>query len=139
MGFDRLDNFQLERPLLGGGAERTVTHMPAGTAGDLRDLGSAQPAGAAAIKFDGSSEGDMVEIHVQPHPDRISRDQVVDLAGLEHSDLSIARTRAQRPHDHGCATPLTANEFGERKHIRDGKGDDGTARRQPRHLFIAGV
>src|SRR6516162_3577565 len=117
MGFDRLDELRLERSLVDGGAKSAVAHVPAGPAGNLGDLGSVQPAGATPIEFAGAGEGDMVEIHVQPHPDRVGGDEIVDLASLEHADLGIARSRAQRSHDDGRAAPLAADELGEREYI----------------------
>ena len=94
MGFDRLDDLGVERPLLGGGAKGAVAHMPPGAAGDLGDLGGGQPARAAAVEFADAGKGDMVEIHVEAHADRVGGDQIVDLAGLEHADLGVARPRA---------------------------------------------
>ena len=136
---DRLDDLGIERPLLGGGAEGAVAHVPPGAAGNLGDLGGGQAARAAAVEFADAGEGDMVEIHVEPHADRIGGDEVIDLARLEHADLGVARPRAQRAeHDRGAAA-LAADQLGQREHVGNGKGDDGAARRQPRHLFVAGI
>ena len=139
VGFDRLDDLGVERPLFGGGAKGAVAHMPPGAAGDLGDLGGGQPARAAAVEFADAGKGDMVEIHVEAHADRIGGDQIVDLAGLEHADLGVARPRRQRAQHHRGAAALAADQLGQGEHIGDGKGDDGAARRQPRHLFLAGI
>ena len=139
MGFDRLDDFAIERSLLGGRAKGAVAHVTPGAAGDLGDFGGGQPARAAPIKLPDAGKGDMVEIHVEPHPDRIGGDEIIDLACLEHPDLGIARPWRQRPeHDSGAAA-LTPDQLGERKHVGDGKGDDGTAARQPGHLLVSGI
>src|SRR5579872_4665039 len=104
MILDRRDDRRLDRPLLGGGAKGPVAHVAAGTARDLTDLGRRQAARAAPVEFAEAGEGDMVEVHVEPHSDRVGSDQVIDLAGLEHANLSIASPRAQgAEHDSGAA------------------------------------
>ena len=129
----------VERTLLGGGAEGAVAHVPPGAAGDLSDLGRGQPPRPTPVEFADPGEGDMVEIHVESHADRIGRDEIIDLAGLEHPDLGVARPRAQRPEHYRGAAPLAADQLGEREHVRNGEGDDRAARRQPRHLFVARI
>ena len=71
----------------------------------------------------------MIEVHVQTHADRVRRNQIIDLAGLEHADLSVARAGAQRPEDHRGTAALPADQLGKGEHVGDCKGDDGTARR----------
>ena len=113
MGFDRLYDFAIERPLLGGRAKGAVAHMTPGATGDLGDFGSGQPTRAAPVELADAGKGDMVEIHVEPHPDRIGGDEIIDLARLEHPDLGVARPRRQRPeHDRGAAT-LAPDQLGE--------------------------
>src|SRR5208283_6060659 len=96
MGLDRLNDLRIERPLLGGGAEGAVAHMPPRATRNLSDLGSIEPARTAAVEFADPGEGDGVEIHVESHANRVGRDQIIDLAGLEHADLCVARARAKR-------------------------------------------
>ena len=139
MRFDRFDDFPVERNLLGGSAEGAVIHVPPGAAGDLSNFGSGQPPRAAPVEFADPGEGDMVEIHVETHADRVSRDEIVNLAGLEHPDLRVARPRAQRAENYRSAAPLPADQLGKREHVRNGEGDDRATRRQPRHLFVAGI
>ena len=125
---DRRDDLRFEQPLVGRRAERAVAHVPAGAAGDLADLGRRQAARAAPVELREPGEGDMVEIHVQAHADRVGRDQVIDLAGLEHADLGVARPRAQRAeHDRGAAA-LAAHQLGQREHVGQAERDDGAAR-----------
>ena len=64
-----------------------------------------------------SGEGDMVEVHVEAHADRVGRDQVIDLAGLEHADLGVARARAERAEHHRRAAALAAHQLGQREHV----------------------
>ncbi len=139
MRFDRLDDLGVERPLLGGGAKGAVAHVTPGAAGDLGDLGGGEPAWAAAVEFADAGEGDMVEIHVEAHADRVGGDQIVDLACLEHADLGVARPWAQRAEDDRSAAALPSDQLGQREHVGHGKGDDGAARRQPRYFFLAGI
>ena len=113
--------------------------MTPGPAGDLGDLGGGQPPRAAAVELADAGEGDMVEIHIEPHADRVGGDEIVDLAGLKHADLRVARPRAECAEDDRGAAALAADQFGQREHIGDGKGDDGAARRQPRHFFMTGI
>ena len=90
----RLYNLWIKRPLLGGSAESTIAHMPTRAPRNLRDLGSVEPAQSTAVEFADSGEGNMVEIHVQPHADRVRGDEIIDLARLEHADLRVARAGA---------------------------------------------
>ena len=52
----------------------------------------------SAFQALGITEGDVVEIEVEPHANRIGGNDVIDLARLEHRDLCIARPRGQCPH-----------------------------------------
>ena len=38
---------------------------------------------APAVELAQAGEGDMVDVHVQAHPDRVGGDEKIDLAGLE--------------------------------------------------------
>ncbi len=99
----------------------------------------AQPARRLAVELDDAREGDMVEIHVEAHADRVGGDEIIDLARLEQSDLRVARARRQRAQDHGGAAALAPHQLGQREHVGDGEGDDGAARRQARHLLGADI
>src|SRR3546814_15861237 len=71
-----------------------------GAPGDLRHFRDGQPPQPAAVEFLQGCEGDMADIEVQPHADRVGGDEIVDLARLEHRDLRVAGARGQRPHHH---------------------------------------
>ena len=136
---DRRDDLRFEQALVGRRAERAVAHVPSGAPGDLADFGRRQAARAAPVEFREAGKGDMVEIHVQPHADRVGRDEVIDLAGLEHPDLRVARPRAERAeHDRGAAA-LPPHQLGQREHVGEAERDDGAAARQPRHLLVPGI
>ena len=79
--------------LQGQCAEAAVALVAPGAARDLRHFGGGQPAPAAAVIFGQAGERDMGDVHVEPHPDRVGRDQIIDLARLIHRDLRVARAR----------------------------------------------
>ena len=128
MAFDRRDNVRVEIRRIAGYAERAVLAKPAGAPSDLGDLLRIEPAQPTPVEFAQSGERDMVDIHVQPHPDRIGRDQEIDFAGLEQIDLGVASTRTERAHDHGGPAALAADELGNGVNRVRGESDDGAAR-----------
>ena len=60
-----------------------VPAIAPGPPGDLADLLRVEPAHAPAVELAQAGEGDMVDVHVQAHADRVGGDQEIDLAGLE--------------------------------------------------------
>ena len=62
-----------------------------------RDLLRIEPTRAPAVELAQAGEGDMVDVHVEPHADRVGRDQEVDLAGLEQFDLRVAGAGDSEP------------------------------------------
>ncbi len=68
--------------------------MTAGAPGNLRGFSRRQTTVELAVKLGQRGKGNMVKIKVKPHSDGIGRNQVFDLAILEHLDLSIAGARA---------------------------------------------
>src|SRR6266446_2786699 len=139
VGFDRLNNLRIKRSLLSCGAKGAVAHMSTRAPCNLRNLGCIESAGTPAVKFVDPGKGDMVEIHVEPHSDRVRGNEIIDLAGLKHADLSVARTGAQSPeNDRGASAPA-ADDLGKGKHVCYGECDDGAAGRQPCHLLMAGI
>ena len=91
MAFDRGHDVRIEIRRLARYAKRAIlAKVPAGPSGDLGDLLRIEPALAPPVEFAQSGEGDMVDIHVQSHPDRVGRDQEIDFAGLEQIDLGVA-------------------------------------------------
>jgi len=129
MRFDGLDDIGLERRRPFGRAERAVVHVPAGASRDLSDFGSGQPARLVPVELGDAREGDMVEIHIEAHADRIGRHHEIDLARLEHLHLRIARARRQGAHhDRGAAT-LAAHQLGDLVDIGDRERDHRRTRR----------
>ena len=132
--FDALGDFSVQRPDVGGGAKGSVVHVAPGAAGDLRQLGGGQAPQIAPVELPRGGEGDVVDVHVEAHSDRIGGDQVVDLAGLIHRHLGIAGSGAEGAEHHRGAAPLAADQLGQRIDVCGGEGDDGGTWRQARDL-----
>ena len=81
----------------------------------------------------------MVDVHIETHADGIGRDQIIDLAGLIHGHLGVARTWAERAQHHGAAAALAAHLLGHGVDRRGGKRDDGRAWRQAAQFARSGV
>ena len=141
MLLDRIDFFFAESGLRCAQAERAETAVllvAAGPAGDLRHFGDGQPAVAAAVELLEAGEGDMGDIHVEAHADRVGGDEIIDLAALEHRHLGVAGRGRQRAHHHRRAALEPAQHLGQRVDLLGREPDDGGARRQPRQLGAAG-
>ena len=120
-------------------AERAVALMAACAAGNLGHFMDMQASPPPPIKFAERREGDMVHVHVEPHADRIRRDEIINLARLEHRDLRIAGTRAERAHHDCCAAAQSAQGFRHRIDFLGTEGDDRRARGQARKFFRAAI
>ena len=120
-------------------AESSVAVVPPGASGDLRHLRRGQPALALAVELRQASEGNMIEVEVEPHADRVGGDKVIDLARLEHGDLLVACFRAERAHNHRRAAAKPAQQLGHGIDLLGTEGDDGAARRYPAELLRSGM
>ena len=134
----RIHQFRLERRAAPGGAEGAVAGGAAGAAGDLREFGRSQPAELIAVIFAVGGEGDVIDVEVETHADRVGRDEIIDVAGLEHRDLRVAGARRQRSQHHGRAAMLAADQFGDRVDLVGRERDDRGAPRLPGDLAVAG-
>src|SRR5262249_10154656 len=76
----RLRQLGLERRASAGGAERTIAGGAAGAASDLRELGRIELAKLIAIEFAIRGERDVIHVEVEPHADRIGRDEIFNIA-----------------------------------------------------------
>src|SRR3546814_13093797 len=92
MPLDRGDFLWRERarPLGGHASDAAVALMPPRAPGDLRHFGHGQPALAVAVELAQAREGDMRDVHVEPHADRLGSDPIIDLAGPAHPHLRRA-------------------------------------------------
>ena len=136
--FDGIDQLFVKGARLARHTEGPVVGMPPRPAGDLADLVGEQRAHAPPVIFCRRSKGDVPDIQVKPHADGIGGHQVIDIPVLIKCHLGIARARRQRPHDHGAATLLAADQFGNRIDILNRKANDGTARWHAAYLFRTG-
>ena len=140
MPLDRQDFLGREAALRqADGAEAAVLLVPPGAPRDLRHFGDRQAAEAASVEFLQAREGDMLDVEVEPHADRVGRDEIIDLARLEHRDLRVARLGAERAHDDRGAAREAAQHFGDCVHFFRREGDDGRAFGQSGQLRRSGI
>ena len=78
----------------------------------------------------------MVDIHIKPHPDSVSCDHEINITRLEHFNLCIAGTRAERAHHNGCAATLGADQFCELVDFSSTKSDNSRTPRQARDFLL---
>ena len=74
-----------------------------------------------------AGEGDVVDVEVEAHADRVGGDEEVDVARLVERDLGVARARRQRAEHHGGAAALAADQLGDRVDLVGREGDDGAS------------
>ena len=137
VALEGLDGRRIEGRTATGGAEGAVAHVPAGPAGDLRQLGIVELAEAKAVEFLVGGECHMVDVEVKAHADRIGRDQVIHVARLVELDLGIAGAGGQCAQHHRCPAALPADQLGDRIDLLGREGDDGGPARQARNLLFA--
>ena len=89
--------------------------------------------------FDGGGKGDVPDVEVQPHPDRVGGHEVVDVAVLVHRYLRVAGARRQRAHDDGGAPLLATQKLRDGINAVDREPDDGAAAGHSADLPRAGV
>ena len=126
-----------------GGQRPVVPKVPSRMARPARpaicaELGGIELAELIAVELAVGGEGDVIDIEIEAHADRVGRDQIVDVARLIERDLRVARARRQRAeHDRGAAA-LAADQFGDRVDLVGRERDDRGAARQARELLLAG-
>ena len=136
MPLDRRDDVRVEIGRVAGDAESAVAAEAPGAPGDLADLLRIEAARAPAVELAQASEGDMVDVHVEAHADRVGRDQEIDFAGLEELDLRVAGARAERPHHHRRPAAMAADQFGDGVDRVGGERDDGAPPRQAGEFLL---
>ena len=113
------------------GGKPTVVVVPAGAPRDLRQLGVLQLAHFPAVELAQLGEHHAIHVHVEAHPDRVGRHQVVHLAGLVEGHLRIARPRGQGAQHHRGAAPPHAQPFRQVVHGPSREGHHRGTRRKP--------
>ena len=111
-------------------AERTVAHVATGAPGDLGELGRLEGPPVVSVELRELREGDVIEVEVQPHADRIGGDEVLHFARLVHRDLRVAGAGAQGAEDDRGAAALRAQALRQLVDLRHAERDDGAARRK---------
>src|SRR5689334_19214406 len=134
-----VDQIGLERSDLTGHAERSVIHVTPGAAGDLAKLGGSEIAMVLPVEFADAGEGDMVEIEIKSHADRVGGDEEVDVAVLVERDLGIARAGRERAENDGGAAALTPHQLGDGIDVVEREGDDGRAAGEAGDLLVPGI
>ncbi len=127
-----LDDVFGEAADLGGCAKAAVVHMAPGPTGDLPDFRGSEPPCLPTVELAGFGKGNVVEVHVQAHADRVGGDQIVDLAGLVHLDLLVAGSGAQCAQNNRAATAHALERLSDVINIGRREHHDGAA---PRHLL----
>jgi|GEM_PF-4633385 len=112
------------RPLFGHAPERAIALVSPGAAGDLRHLSDGQPPGAASVELVQPGKGDMRDVHVEAHADRIGCNQIIDLACLKHRDLCVAGARGEGAHHHRRAAAQAPQHLGDGIDLLRAERDD---------------
>src|SRR6202023_4023878 len=138
VGLKRLCKLGLEWRTSARGTKSAIARGPAGAARDLRKLRRGEPAKLITIKLAVGSERDVINIQIEPHPDRVGRDEIFDVAGLIELNLCVAGSRRERTKNNRCAAPLPANEFGNGIDLLGGERDNCRPTGKPADLFLSG-
>ncbi|VUD70701.1 hypothetical protein MET9862_01274 [Methylobacterium symbioticum] len=133
-----LDQLLLEGRAAARGAEGAVRQVAAGPAGDLAHLGRGQLAEARAVVLPVRREGDVIDVEIEPHPDRVGGDEVIHVARLIELDLRVPGAGREGAEHHRRAAALAPDQLGDGIDLLGREGDDGRAARQPRELLLAG-
>ena len=132
MIFHRIDHSIIKSrtvsPAVGKAAESAVIHMPPGAAGDLGYFRRGKFPHAPPVKFRGTGETHMVNIHIEPHADGVRRHQIIHIAVLVKLDLLVAGAGTERAHHHRDAALLPPEHLGIAINIM---GREGHQRRAP--------
>ncbi|MNL16614.1 hypothetical protein D3C87_1376660 [compost metagenome] len=139
MPLDPLHQLVVERGDLSRHSERAIAKVPSRTTGNLRHFGRIEIAELVSVEFPVLCEGDMVDIEVEAHADRIGGHQIFDITFLIKADLRIAGARAERSKHDGGAAALAADQFGDRINLVGRKGDNRGPLRQARDLLLARI
>ena len=137
MIFQRLDEILVEGRAASGRPECAVARMPPRAPRDLTEFGRRQATELPPVEFAVGGEGDVVDIEIEPHADRVGGDDIIDVAVLEHVDLGVSRARRKRAEHNRRPATLAAQEFGDGVDLLGRKGDDGAATRQSGNLALA--
>src|SRR5262249_61509102 len=122
--FQSLHELRIKRIASPGCAKCAVPGRATGTTGDLRKFCRIKLPELVAVEFSVGSEGYVIDIEIEPHPDGIGRDQIVDIARLVQSNLRIAGPRRKRAQHYRGTPALPADQFSDRVNFLRGESDD---------------
>ena len=134
----RVHQLRLERRAAARGAEGAVAGGAAGAARDLRELGRVQPAELIAVIFAVGGEGDVIDVEIEAHADRVGGDEIIDVAVLEQLDLGVAGAGRERTQHHGGAAMLALDQLGDGVDLIRRERDDRGPSWLARDLAVAG-
>ena len=137
--FQRLNQILVERRAAPGAPKGSVVHVPARAPRDLPEFRAGQATKAPSVEFAIGGEGDVIDVQVQTHADRVRGDNVIDVAVLIEINLGVTGFWAERANHHRRAAPLALDPLGDGVDFLRRKGDDGASRRQPRYLALASI
>ena len=82
MVFNGADRIFIQAAYITRHAKAAIFNMAAGAPCNLRKLCIRKASAVLAIEFMGCGKGDMFDVHIQPHANRISRNQIINIAAL---------------------------------------------------------
>ena len=125
----------LQRRSVAGHAERPVLEEPARAARDLRQLVRGQPPEFPAVELGEAGKRHMGNVEIEAHPDRVRRDEEIDIAVLEHFDLGVPGSGTQGAHDDRRPSPLAPYQLRDRVNVFHRKADYRRAGLHPGDLL----
>ena len=139
MAFNCVNDLLFQRAAVFGDAKGPVCGMAAGTARNLGQLRGAEAPHRLAVKFHIICQRDMADIHIQPHANRICRDQKINITVLIQLYLGIAGPRRERAHHHSCPAPLAADQFSQPVDLRGRERNNGRPALQACGFLLARI
>ena len=127
----------IERRAAPGRAECAIANMATRTPRNLRHLGRLEAAILPAVIFAIACKGDVINIEIEAHADRIGRNNIIDFTVLIELDLRIARARAERPQHNRRTATCTTNEFGNGVNFFCRESDNRRATWQTREFALS--
>ncbi len=124
---DRLHEPWVHRAELRGRGELAVGHVAPGAARDLAHLGGSERPRSDSVELAEAREHHVVDVEVQPHPDRVGRHQVVDVACLIQAHLRVTGPRRERAEHESRSAALAPQPRGDLVQLAHREDDHGRA------------
>src|SRR3546814_15262352 len=104
--------------------------MTPGASGNLAHFRRIEVPELVSVELPLLSEGDVIDVEIDPHADRIRGDEIFDVPLLIKTDVGIAGARASRAENNGGSTALAADKFRDPIHRVPLHGDRSKASRE---------